>query len=164
VDVMKLSNGQSVALLGGLVLFVNIHIPWFSEAGYTVDVSGSLMAWFGSLLGLLAAGLLLMKAGGKEGLSIGALKTEHLSLILAAGSLILILIKVIVGHEIGDGFQSIEIKRSAGVFLGLAASAVTGAGAFLAMTEQGLKFPGISGRGAGGAAAPPPPPPPPPAA
>ena len=162
MDLMKLSNGQKVALLGGLMLFVNLHIPWFSQHGWTIDVSGSLMAWFGSLLGLLAAVVLLMKASGKEGLRLGALQAEHLALILAAGSLILVLIKVIIGHEVGEGFNKAEINRSVGVYLGLAAAAVTAIGAFLTMTEQGLRFPGMPAPGAGGAAAPPPPPPPPP--
>jgi hypothetical protein len=151
MDRAKLSTGQKLVFYGGLFLIVNLlFIPWYRAGGFVdvgigVDGFGAgFYAWFGSLCGIAAAGLVYQKATGRLGS--WQFKPEYLVLALAAAGFVLILVRLIT--EASSVFL--------GTILGLLVTAGMTIGAFM---ESGLKLP----QAKQGGAEPPPPPPPPPA-
>jgi hypothetical protein len=152
MDLSKLKNGQKIVLVAGIVLIINLFIPW-----YRVDLGafGSanfnawhfFLAWFGSLLAIAAAVIIALKVFANMKINAGALKAEHLAFALAALAFLFILIKLLVDLD----FMFI------GVWIGLIGSAVLAFGTFLCMKEEGL---GVADfKALGGSGTPPPPPP-----
>jgi len=169
----KLTTGQMVALGGGVLMFIALFLPWFtqriSQPEYGVAFSNSgnafdfTLGWLGSLLVLGAAVLIALKAFANLKSGAGALKLEHFALVLAGVGTLLILIKLIIGAGPSPEEALVlgpyyGVSRGAGVFIALIAGLAVSAGSYLVMKEGGL------GLGAfktlGGSAAPPPPPPP----
>ena len=151
MDRAKLSTGQKLVFYGGLFLIVNLlFIPWYRAGGFVdvgigVDGFGAgFYAWFGSLCGIAAAGLVYQKATGRLGS--WQFKPEYLVLALSATGFVLILVRLITEAD------SVFL----GTILGLLVTAGMTFGAFL---DSGLKLP----QGKPAAAELPPPPPPPPA-
>lgn len=152
MDRAQLSTGQKLVFYGGLFLIVNLlFIPWYRGGGF-VDVGvaqadgfgAGFYAWFGSLCGIAAAGLVYLKATGR--LASWQFKPEYLVLVLAVTAFVLVLVRLITEAD------SVFL----GTILGLLVTAGMAFGAFL---DSGLRLP--QGKPAGGE--PPPPPPPPPA-
>ncbi|MDP2623194.1 MAG: hypothetical protein Q8Q29_05305 [Actinomycetota bacterium] len=151
MDFSKLSAGAKLALVGGVILLVNMFLPWFSvDLGPLGSDSGNafdsgFLAWGGSLIAVAGALVLLLKASGRQAVNMGEFKTEQVALILAALGTVLIVIKVITGHSI----LGLSLDRSIGVFLGVIAGAAVTYGAFMAMKDAGLEMPGMGGGGSG---------------
>jgi hypothetical protein len=165
MDFSKLSNGQKVGLIGGLVMIVNLFFPWFGiDAGGLGSATGNAfdfgLAWIGSLLVIAGAVVLGLKAFGRSDVKAGTLKAEQIALMIAALGTVLVVIQLIVGHEAGG---LLDLDRKFGVFLGTVAAVVTSVGAFMSMKEAGLELPGaddFKSFGSKGDDSPPPPPPP----
>ncbi|MBW3665189.1 MAG: hypothetical protein KY469_19010 [Actinobacteria bacterium] len=168
----NLSNGQKIALGGGLVLLISSFLPWYGVdlggfGGVSINAwNAGFLAWAGVLVGLAAAVLIALKAFQGNAVSAGGFATEQLAVILAGIGLVLILLRLIT--------ETNFLKY--GIFVGLVAAAAMTYGAFLSMREAGLDLDvddfkgklGGGGTSAGGEPPPPPrpdepPPPPPPA-
>lgn len=160
--VENLSNGQKIALGGGLVLLISSFLPWYgvSLGGFGgVNISAwnaGFFAWAGVLIGVAAAILIGLKAFQGNALSAGGFATEQLAVILAGIGLVLVVLRLIT--------ETSFLKY--GIFVGIAAAAATAYGAFMAMREAGLDldaddFKGKLGGGgtSDGDETPPPPPP-----
>jgi hypothetical protein len=158
MDRSKLSTGQKLVFYGGLFLVVNLlFIPWYRVGGF-VDVGAGIdgfgagfYAWFGSLCGIAAAGLVYLKASGRGKVDSWQFKAEYVVLILSAAAFVLILVRLIT--ESSSVFL--------GTILGLLAGGLMTLGAFL---DSGLKLPERQPKPATPPAQgelPPPPPPPP---
>jgi len=154
MDLSKLKNGQKIVLVAGIVLVINLFLPW-----YRVDLGafGSanfsawhfFLAWFGSLLAIAAAVIIALKVFANMKINAGPLKAEHLAFALGALGFLFILIKLLVDLD----FMFI------GVWIGLVASAALAFGTFLAMKEQGLGVADFKALGGNQGGTPPPPPP-----
>jgi hypothetical protein len=165
MDFSKLSNGQKVGLVGGLVMIVNLFFPWFGiDAGGLGSATGNAfdfgLAWIGSLFVIAGAVVLGLKVFGGSDLRAGTLKAEQIALLLAGLGTVFVVIQLIVGHEAGG---LLDLDRKFGVFLGTLAAVVTTAGAFMSMKEAGLELPGADdfrsfGKRDDGETPPPPPP------
>lgn len=144
MDFSKLSNGQKVGLISGVVLIINLFLPWFSVDVGIASASGNAfdftLGWIGSLLAIGGAVVLGLKAFGTREVSAGSLKPEQIALLLAGIGAVLILIKLIIGEDIGGGFNA---DRSIGIFLGFIAAAAVTFGAFMTMKEQGIDMPDV---------------------
>jgi cellobiose-specific phosphotransferase system component IIC len=170
MDLSKLSNGQKVGLVGGLVLIINLFLPWFTSkvAGLGTGSGNAFdfwLAWLGSFLAIAAAVILAIRAFSSTEFKLGTLAMEQIALVLAALGTLLILIKLIIGESAeGAELYGISISRGVGIFLGLIAAGVVTVGCFMAMKEKGLAMPDADDfRSLGGGGGAPPPPPPPPA-
>ena len=135
MDFSKLSNGAKIALGGGVVLIVNLFLPWYGVFGINLNAfDADFLAWGGSLVAIAGAVVLLLKAFGTKELNAGAVQTEQLALILGAVGTVLILLRWIT--------ETNFVKF--GLFLGIIAAAVVTFGAFTSMRGAGLSLPGMN--------------------
>jgi hypothetical protein len=132
MDLSKIKNGQKIVLVAGIVLIINLFLPW-----YRLDlgiVSGSwnafhdFLAWFGSFLAIAAAVIIALKVFSSVKVNAGPLKAEHIAFALGVLGLVFILISLLVNTDV----------LFIGVFIGLIAAAGLAYGTFVAMKEEGL--------------------------
>ena len=145
MDFGKLSTGMKVALIAGVVLIVNLFLPWYRFDFGIGSVSANawdadFLAWGGSLIALAGAVLLLLKALGTTEVNAGPLKTEQLAFLLGALGLLLILLRFLT--ETSNVFI--------GLFLGIAAAAAVTYGAFAEMKAKGMDLDDFKSLGGGG--------------
>lgn len=132
-DLNNMTMGQKLAVGGGAVLLIASFLPWYSAFGISISAWDSgFLAWGGVLLGVVGAGLIAMKAFGKNAANAGGLATEQLALVLTAAATLLILLRLLTESSL----------VSFGLFLGLIAAAVAAYGSFTATKEAGLDLPG----------------------
>lgn len=132
MDFSKLNNGQKIGIIGGLVVIVNLFLPWYGAFGITINAFDSgFLAWFGSLLAIAGAVILAGKAFGWFKVEAGGLKAEQIAFLLAAVGAVLVVLRWITESSI----------TKFGLYLGVVASVATAVGAFLAMKEAGLSMP-----------------------
>jgi hypothetical protein len=144
MDFSKLSMGVKLALVGGVILVVNLFLPWYSIDLGIVSASlnafdAEFFAWGGSLIAIAGAVVLLLKSMGTKTVNAGQFKTEQLALILGGIGFILIVLRFVTESEFA-GF---------GLYLGIIASALVTYGAFRATKDAGLNMPGMGGGGSG---------------
>lgn len=146
-DFNKLSQGAKLALIGGVVLIINLFLPWYSIGGGGFSISlnafdAQFWAWGGSFIAIAGAAVLLLKATGGQEIGAGQFKPEQFATILAAVGTVLIILR----------FVTESTAASFGLFLGIAASAVVTYGTFTEMRNAGLDLPGMNqgGGGSGG--------------
>jgi hypothetical protein len=151
MDLSKVKNGQKIVLVAGIVLIINLFIPWYrvSAFGYSYNMNAfdTFLAWFGSFLAIAAAVIIALKAFTSMKINAGPLKAEHIALVLAALGFFFIFIRLVTETH----FMFV------GLWLGLIVSAVLGFGTFLCMKEEGQSFGAF--KSLGGSGTPPPPPP-----
>jgi hypothetical protein len=180
MDVNRLSLGEKIAGVSGVLLFIFMFFDWFtasvSTGFFTASVGGS--AWDAMevipillMIGIVAAvGVAVVRltdAVFEPTISMNAVVS-----VLGAISFLLILYRIISPPD--SGFEGVSIDPAVGAFLGLIAAAGIAFGGYRAMQEEGVTFGDVGdrlggGRGSGGtggsggpgpAATPPPPPPP----
>jgi len=132
MDLSKLKLGQKIVLGAGILLIINLFLPWwrvdFGFGSASANAFDAFLAWFGSFLAIAAAVIIALKVFTSVKVNAGPLKAEHLAFALAALGFLFILIELFVDNE----FMFV------GIWIGLVASAVLAVGAFLAMKEEGL--------------------------
>jgi hypothetical protein len=180
MDLNRLTQGEKIAGVSAILLFVFMFFDWYgvsvSGGGETVDLGGGGNAWdaldFIPILLLIAIivtiGVLVIEAGdtGVE------LPVHGAAIVTVAGviSFLLILFRIIDTPTFAEfGGVSAEGSVKFGIFLALIASAGIGFGGYRTMQEEGTTFGDAADRlsggpGGGPGAGPPPPPssPPPP--
>lgn len=136
MDLSKLTNGQKIALASGLVLIINLFLPWYRFDFGIGSVSANAFdagfaAWFGSLLAIGGAVILAIEVFSGNSIDLGNLKGAQLALLLGAVGFILVLLRLLT--ETSNVFI--------GVFLGILATAGVTYGAFMVMKESGIAMP-----------------------
>jgi uncharacterized membrane protein len=161
MDMSKLTNGDKIIGVSGVLLFIFSFFKWFGYDIGPLSVSQSawsfFLCWISVLLGVVLVAYVAMKAGGVKLPDLGAVTWSQIVLGVASLIFLLILIKLIAGpsaHGVDLGSVGISKSRKIGVFLGLIASAGLVAGAFLNAKESG-ELPGALGGSKGGGATPP---------
>lgn len=141
MDFSKLSNGAKMALVGGVVLIINLFLPWYGVLGININAFDTgFLGWGGSIIAIAGAAILLMKAMGTRDVEAGQFKPEQLATILGAAGFVLIVLRWLT--------ETTFVKF--GLFLGIIAAAVVTFGAFTSMREAGLDLPGMDKLGGGG--------------
>jgi hypothetical protein len=153
MDLSKLKNGQKIVLAAGIVMIINLFLPWYrvSAFGFSASINAfdsEFWAWFGSLCAIAAAVIIALKVFANMKINAGPLKAEHLALILGGLGFLFILIRLLTETT----------SMFIGLWIGLIVSAVLAYGAFMAMKEEGLSIQDF--KSLGGGSNPPPPPPP----
>lgn len=183
MDLSKLRQGERVAGVAGIALFVFMFFGWYgakvSTAGISQSVPASANAWEAfSIIDIV----LFLTAAAAVGLAVLTATQRRVNLPVAASaitaalgilSVVLVIYRIIdTPGESGSFYgANVEITRKIGLFLGLIATAAIAAGGWLAMQEEGTSFGdardqlsgAVSGGGSGDSPTPPPPPPAPPA-
>jgi hypothetical protein len=154
MDLSKMTTGQKIILGGGVLLIINLFLPWYrvSVMGFSASINAfdTFLAWFGSFCAIAGAVIIALKMFGNVKIAAGPLKAEHLALALAALGFVLILLRLITETS------SVFI----GIFIGLIATAGMTYGGFLAMKDEGMALQDFKSLGGGKGGNPPPPPPP----
>ena len=138
MDISKLSRGDQIIGVSGIVLFI---VSFFSWLGAKATVSGVTVAegtksgWgftitlFAILIGIAMTVVVALKAAGIELPKLGGLTWGQVMLGAAALALLFVLIKLVAGP--GGLPSGVDKTRKIGIFLGLVATAGLTAGAFL---------------------------------
>lgn len=148
MDLSKIKNGQKIVLGAGILLFINLFLPWYGLGPFNLNAfDAGFLAWFGSFLAIAAAVLIALKVFTNMKIQAGPLKAEHLAFGLAALGFIFILLRLITETDL----------MKFGLWLGLIVSAILVFGTFLAMKEEGLGVADFKALG-GSSNSPPPPP------
>jgi hypothetical protein len=166
MDFSKLSNGDKIALGGGLLLFVSSFFPFF---GFGTETIGGVVygggstngwdhnwVWIGLVLVLIGVAILVLRSLDITNIKIGTIKAEQLALMVVALGTLLIVIQLLVGWH--------GVPRKWGIWVAVVLAGVTLFGTFTAMRTKGIGLPDADDfRSLGGGGGAPPPPPPPPA-
>ncbi len=132
MDLSKLTNGQKIAMGAGLVLIINLFLPWYGILGININAFDSgFLAWGGSLVAVAAAVLLGIKVFAGNAVSAGNLQTEQIALVLGALGTILIVLRFITESSL----------TKFGLYLGIIGAVAVTYGAWMAMKESGLSMP-----------------------
>lgn len=164
-DHNRLSQGEMIAGIGGIVLFISMWMDWYgvkvkTALGTFGSALGGPNAWQSFslidiiifLVALIAIGVAAMRALN----SMPEMPYPPATLLTVAGAiaLVLILFRLIVQpFDVPDG---VDVTRKLGIWLGLLSAAAITYGGWRAMQESGATFPsgGASGTDASAAAAP----------
>jgi hypothetical protein len=143
VDTSKLSVGDKIAAVSGIVLLIALFLPWYGvDVDFggvaTASADGNAWEWFGFidillfLIALVAIGVPVAKAAG-------ALSDDVPGpmLVLGAGGLAVLLVLFrLIDLPTGDvDVDGIDVTRKFGVFLGLIAAVGVAYGGWRANEE-----------------------------
>lgn len=184
MDVNRLSTGEKIAGVSGVLLFIFMFFDWFTASAstglFSISVGGS--AWDAMevipiilMIAIVAAvGVAVVRL--TDAVFEPAISMNAVVAVLGAISVLLILYRIVSPPD--SGISEISVDPAVGIFLGLIAAAGIAFGGYRAMQEEGVTFgdvgdrlggggrgPGGTGGSGGHAATPPPPPsqqPPPP--
>jgi uncharacterized membrane protein YhaH (DUF805 family) len=155
MEVDKLSLGEKIAAVSGVLLFIFMFLDWFS-----VSVSGGLFSastgnawdWLDVipiilLIAIVAAvGVAVIRL--TDAVFEPAISMNAVVAVLGAISFLLILYRIISPPD--SGFSEIDVSPAFGIFLGLIAAAGISFGGYRAMQEEGVTFGDIGDRLGGG--------------
>jgi hypothetical protein len=136
MDLSKLSTNQMIAGGAGILALIAGFLPWYGiDFGFgSVSENGfgsGFWAWFGIVLAIAAAVVIVLKALEVYDLKAGNLAAEQIALLLGALSVISILLRLITETDF----------LKFGLFIGLIAAAGVTYGAFGAMKDAGMAMP-----------------------
>ena len=152
MDLDRLSTGEKIAGVSGILLFVFMFLDWFS-----VDVNGGLFqvsfggsAWdafsfidiFLFITVLAAVGVAVARladADVEPGISMNSVVA-----ILGGIAVLLILFRIVSPPD--AGLTGVDVSPAVGIFLGLIAAAGIAFGGYRAMQEEGGSFAEIGDR------------------
>lgn len=150
MDWSKLGTGQKIAGIAGVVLVIDLFLPWYSldfglGSSSLNAFDAEFLAWFGSFVAIAGAAVLLLKALDVTDVKVGNFQAEQLALGLGAIGAILILLRWIT--EPGETVGGIGLSVGFGLWLGLLAAIAVAYGGFQATKDAGLDVPGLGGGG-----------------
>jgi hypothetical protein len=159
-DRSRLSQGELIAGIAGLVLLVDLWFAWYGVKlsaggllkGFTIGASANAWESFGLidiilfLVALIAIGVAALRALNK----LPVMPWPPATIVTIAGgvALLLILFRIIDTPVDTQGVEGIDVTRKIGVWLGLLAAAGITYGGWRAMPADDA--PGVPGGGAAG--------------
>jgi len=152
MDLSKLKLGQKIVLGAGILLIINLFLPWYRVSAFGFSASATafdsgFLAWFGSFCGIAAAVIIALKVFANMKINAGPLQAEHIALILGALAVLFIFLRLVT--ETSSMFI--------GLWIGLIAAIALVYGCFLCMKQEGYAIADF--KSLGGGSNPPPPPP-----
>ena len=145
MDLSKLSRGDQVIAVSGIVLFIFSFFDWlgaevpgtgFGGAGNAWDFT---LCWFAVIIGIAMVAVVGLKAAGVDIPSKFGNFTLAQVLLGAGGvAFVFVLIKLITGPSFDTGGLDVDIDktREIGIFVGLIATAGLAAGGYLKWQEE----------------------------
>jgi hypothetical protein len=168
MDLNRLTRGDQIMGISGIVLIIFSFFDWFAiggDVGDALDAAGADTggsAWdftlttIAVLIGIALTVYVLLKAFGVDYPALGSVSWAQIVLVAAVVCFAFVVIKLIVGVDVDTGGVDVDVDvdRKIGLFVGTVASAGLAAGAFLNFQEEraggGATRPGTSpGPGAG---------------
>jgi len=159
MNTSRLTTGDIVAGVGGVVLLISLFLPWYGVsvdvAGFSASESGSgweALGFIDILLFLVAVVAIAVVAARAAGALPAEVPGSLVLLALGALAVLLVLFRIIDIPTGGDVPEQVELSRKIGIFIALIGSAAVAYGGWRTNSEQPTSA-------AAPAAGPPPPPP-----
>ncbi len=130
----NLSTGQKVGLASGVVLLINLFLPWYGTSRISRNAfedPAGFLAFGGSFLAIAGAVILFLKASGRADASRGTLAAEQMAALVAAIGTVLILLQWLTENDF----------TKFGLYLGILGAAGVTYGAYMVMKDKGLSMP-----------------------
>jgi len=160
MDTSRLTTGDIVAGVGGIVLLIALFLPWYGVsvdvAGFSASESGSgweVLGFIDILLFLISVAAIAVVAARAAGALPADIPAPVILLGLGGLAVLLVLYRIIDIPTDGDVPDQVDVSRKVGVFIALIGAAALAYGGWRTNSEAP----------AGGAAPLADPPPPPPA-
>lgn len=142
MDINKLTAGDRVIVVSGIVLFIFSFFSWFTaeiedielDSGNAWDFTLPLIA---VLIGIAMVVLVVLKLAGVELGNPGSTTWGLILLIAGVVCFALVLIKFIAGVDVPEVLgEEVDIERKIGIFVGLVASAGLAIGGWLSYQQE----------------------------
>jgi hypothetical protein len=157
MDTSKLTTGDMIAGVGGLVLLISLFLPWYGVsvdiAGFSASESGSgweALGFIDILLFLVSVAVIAIVAAKATGALPADLPAAVILLALGGLAVLLVLFRIIDIPAGGDVPDGVDLSRKFGIFIALIGAA--------AVTYGGWRTNSETPAGRTTAATPPPPP------
>jgi hypothetical protein len=139
MDLNKLTMGDRIIAISGIVLFIFSFFDWFAaefngetiDAGNAWDFNLSLLA---VLIGIAMVVIVALKAFGVALAPSAPWGT--ILLVMGVVAFAFVLIKLIAGVDVDAGPFDVDVKRKIGIFVGLIASAGLAVGGYFNFQES----------------------------
>jgi hypothetical protein len=146
VDLTKLTMGDKVIAGSGIALFIFSFFNWLGvevnngpfNASESKSGWGFTLTLIAILIGIAMVVLVALKAFGVDLPALGSVTWGLVLLVMGSVAFVFVLIKVIVGPNLGNAadIPGVDKTRGIGIFLGLIATAGLAAGGYLRFKED----------------------------
>ena len=145
MDLNKLTMGDRVIAISGIVLFVFSFFDWLgvkaTAGAFSAEATGNAwdftLLWLAVLIGVAMVVLVALKAFDVKLPDLGGTSWGLILLIMGVTAFVFVLIKLIAGPNIPDVLGgSVDKTRKFGIFIGLLATAGLGVGGYLRFQED----------------------------
>jgi len=173
MDLYKLSTGEKISAVSGVLLFIFMFFDWFGvEVAGVPGFSGTISGGGGSAWDALDVIPIFLVIAIVAAVGVAVVRLTDADLepavslntivaVLGALAFLLILYRIVDPPGGGQfGGVSVDTTLQIGIFLGLLSAAGIAYGGYSAMREEGVTFGDAADRLSGGPGAAPPPPPP----
>jgi hypothetical protein len=143
MDTSRLTTGDMIAGVGGVVLLISLFLPWY---GVSVDVAGfsasetatgwEVLGFIDILLFLIAVAAIAIVAARAAGALADDLPAPVILLALGALALLLVLYRIIDIPTDGDVPAQVDLSRKVGIFIALIGAAAVGYGGWRTNAES----------------------------
>jgi hypothetical protein len=141
MDTSRLTTGDIIAGVGGVVLLISLFLPWYgasvSVAGFSASESGSgweALGFIDILLFLIAVAAIAIVAARAAGALPAELPAPVVLLGLGALAVLLVLYRII-DVPVDDVPDQVDISRKVGIFIALIGAAGVAYGGWRTNTE-----------------------------
>lgn len=142
MDTSRLTTGDIIAGVGGIVLLISLFLPWYGAsvdvAGFSASESGSgweAMSFIDILLFVIALVAIAVVAARATGQLPAEIPAAVVLLGLGALAVLLVLYRIIDIPVEGDVPDEVDLSRKIGVFVALIGSAAVAYGGWRRNTE-----------------------------
>lgn len=143
MDTSKLTTGDMIAGVGGVVLLISLFLPWYGVsvdvAGFSASESGSgweALGFIDILLFLISVAVIAIVAAKAAGALPAELPAPVVLLGLGALAVLLVLYRIIDIPVDGDVPDQVDLSRKVGIFIALIASGAVSYGGWRTNTES----------------------------
>jgi hypothetical protein len=137
MDTSRLTTGDMIAGVGGIVLLISLFLPWYgaSAGGFSIDANGwEVLGFIDILLFLIAVVAIAIVAARATG-NLPA-EVPAAVVLLAAGALgVLLVLYRIVDIPGSDVPDEVDLSRKIGIFIALIGAAAVAYGGWRANAE-----------------------------
>jgi len=142
MDTSRLTTGDIIAGVGGIVLLIALFLPWYGVsvniAGFSASESGSgweALGFIDILLFLIAVAAIALVAARAGGVLPADMPAPVILLALGAFAVLLVLYRIIDIPVDGDVPDEVDLSRKVGIFIALIGAAAVPHGGWRTNTE-----------------------------
>jgi len=142
MDTSRLTTGDIIAGVGGIVLLIALFLPWYGVsvniAGFSASESGTALEALGFidiLLFLIAVAAIALVAARAGGVLPADMPSPVILLALGAFAVLLVLYRIIDIPVDGDVPDEVDLSRKVGIFIALIGAAAVTYGGWRTNTE-----------------------------